>query len=301
MDKNFGLDGQSQELPASDTHITVLSDWRQMSFAQRGPAQGRPVFVFHDLPGSRLQQHPDRSLASSRGMRLIHPDRPGFGMSTPQLKRSFSDWVQDVRQLSENLGIDTFGIAAIGAGAPYALACAAALPERVSRVAIASTYAPPEMLRGLGSWRLRTKLMLSRRAPASLRALLKKDSYRANHDCDHYLHRWERQLAACDIRLLDEVPGLRAQYEQDAREAFRQSTRGVRTELTLLAYPWAIDFGAIRSPLHFWHGSEDRIVHPDSARHLVDALSGAPLHIVQGAGHLVWYEYWTQMLDFLAA
>ncbi|HKO87195.1 MAG TPA: alpha/beta hydrolase [Burkholderiales bacterium] len=292
------LESQPRELE-NDTHLTVLKDWRQISYAAHGPADGRAIFVFHDLPGSRMQQHPDRRIPFEYGVRLIHPDRPGFGMSTPKLQRSFVDWACDIYELAHTLGIHSFAIAAIGGSAPYALACAAMLPERVSKVAIASTYVPPDLLQGLGSWRLRAKLMLSRRAPASLRALLKKDSFRATHDCYHYLHRWERQLALCDSSLLDSVPGLRAQYEQDAREAFRQSTRGVRAELRLLAYPWQIDFSQIRSELRFWHGREDRVVHINSATRLVEALPGAQLQAVEGAGHLVWYTQWRSILDFL--
>ena len=285
---------------ANDTQMTVLQDWRQMSYAERGAAEGRAVFVFHDSPGSRLLQHPDRSIALDHGLRLIHADRPGFGMSTPDARRTFAGYAQDIAQLADGLGIGSFGILAIGGGAPYALACAAELPQRVNRIAIAATYVPPEMLQGLGSWRLRAKLMLSRRAPASLRALLKKDSYRANHDCYHYLRRWERQLAPCDAKLLDTAPGLRSQYEQDAREGFRQSTRGIRAELRLLAYPWNIAFDAIRCNVRFWHGSEDRIVHVSSAARLAESV-GAPLQIVESAGHFVWYAEWRSMLAFLSA
>lgn len=284
-------------LLAEDMRIAVLADWRQLSYAERGVAEGAALFVFHDTPGSRLQQHPDHSLAFASDFHLIHPDRPGCGMSTPQAARDFGDWARDVAQLADQLHVQRFAIAAIGGGAPFALACAAHLPERVTRVALASSYVPPQLLGG-AYWRLRLKFLLARRWPGLLRAALKKDSYRARNDIEQYLRRLASHLGPHDAAVLAD-PALRAQYEQDAREAFRQSTRGLRADLRLLAHPWDIPLQQIRADTAFWHGAEDRIVPVASARALAAQLPQAAFHEIPAAGHLLWTAQWPAMLKFL--
>ena len=50
------------------------------------------------------------------------------------------------------------------------------------------------------------------------------------------------------------------------------------------------DVGRIASPTLVIHGSEDRYVPPANARALAEAVPGARLRIVEGAGHLVFIE-----------
>src|SRR5215210_619576 len=50
------------------------------------------------------------------------------------------------------------------------------------------------------------------------------------------------------------------------------------------------DVGHITSPTLVIHGSEDRYVPPANARALADAIPGAKLRVLEGAGHLVFIE-----------
>ncbi|MHC4055862.1 alpha/beta hydrolase, partial [Bradyrhizobium sp. 25ACV] len=61
-------------------------------------------------------------------MRIIAPERPGFGLSTYQRQRTLADWAGDVAILASHLGLKKFGVAGISGGGPYAAACAALLP-----------------------------------------------------------------------------------------------------------------------------------------------------------------------------
>lgn len=281
----------------SGSKLIVLPDWRQLAYVECGPKDGRAIVVCHDLPGSRLQQHPDRALATRLGARLIYFDRPGFGMSTEQRGRLFRHGAKDIADLANALGIERFAIAAIGGGAPYALACAAAMPERVTHVAIAASYVPPDLITSAVHWRLRAKLALARRAPALLRAFLKKNSFRAHHDPYHYLDRWAHSLGACDTEVLADLP-LLGQYEYDTREAFRQNTVGTRADLSALAQSWNIAYEQIRCPIAFWHGALDAVVPVAVARRFAESLPQAQFHEIAEAAHFVWYRHWQPMLEF---
>jgi pimeloyl-ACP methyl ester carboxylesterase len=57
------------------TTIT-LHDGRTLAYVEYGKSNGKPVFFFHGIPGSRLFTPPDEG-TQRQGVRLICTDRPG--------------------------------------------------------------------------------------------------------------------------------------------------------------------------------------------------------------------------------
>ena len=86
----------------------------------------------------RLVHEPARRL----GMRIIAPERPGFGLSTFQHNRTLADWASDMMEFANHLGLKHFGVAGISGGGPYAAACAALLPSRVTAAALINPVGP---------------------------------------------------------------------------------------------------------------------------------------------------------------
>jgi pimeloyl-ACP methyl ester carboxylesterase len=76
------------------------------------------------------------------GVRLIRHDRPGFGRSDRHRGRRMTDTAADVATIADVLGIGQFAVVGGSGGTSQALATAAALPERVSRVAVTAPAAP---------------------------------------------------------------------------------------------------------------------------------------------------------------
>src|SRR5438309_1811387 len=109
-----------------------LRDGRTLAYAEYGDPAGTPVIFFHGTPGSRLMAAPawkDESL----GLRIIAPDRPGFGLSTYRPNRTILNWASDVAELADALKLDKFIVAGVSGGGPHSLACAHELPDRVLR------------------------------------------------------------------------------------------------------------------------------------------------------------------------
>jgi len=121
----------------SSTH---LPDGRLLAYAEWGDPNGRPVFLFHGMPGSRLF-FPDPVGAAEARVRAITVDRPGMGRSDPQPGHRVADWPRDVVALAGELGLHRFGVIGWSAGTAYAFACAAVIPERLTGAA-ATTSAP---------------------------------------------------------------------------------------------------------------------------------------------------------------
>ena len=67
----------------SDQHIT-LHDGRQLGFAAYGDPDGTALMLFHGTPGSRYLAQLDKTPWIHRHrIRLIVPERPGYGLSDP--------------------------------------------------------------------------------------------------------------------------------------------------------------------------------------------------------------------------
>src|SRR5262245_33263023 len=80
--------------------------------------------------------------AEQKGIRLISYDRPGDGGSTAHPGYIVASAAQDVRSIAEALGHDRLGIWGISGGGPYALACAALVPDLAVAVAAVASDAP---------------------------------------------------------------------------------------------------------------------------------------------------------------
>jgi pimeloyl-ACP methyl ester carboxylesterase len=115
-----------------------MPDGRRLAYTEWGLPDGKPVLYFHGTPGSRLWC-PDEEATSAARVRLIIPDRPGIGRSDPLEGRALADWPEDVEALTDELQISSFGVIGVSSGGPYAAACAALIPGRLSGVAIVSS------------------------------------------------------------------------------------------------------------------------------------------------------------------
>ncbi len=123
---------------------TRLSDGRRISWAEYGEPTGSPVVYFHGGNGSRLEAAWFDTAAREIGIRIIAPDRPGFGQSDFDPRRSLLSTSDDVVALMDALGVDRAGVFGLSGGGPHALAMAYRAPERVAGVAVVSGVTPPD-------------------------------------------------------------------------------------------------------------------------------------------------------------
>jgi pimeloyl-ACP methyl ester carboxylesterase len=115
-----------------------LKDGRLLAFKEFGDKNGIPVIFQHGIGNSRLARHPFEKLTIETGIKLITVNRPGYGESSPQPRRTFLNWPPDIEQLVNQLKIDKFGVLDHSGGASYSLAIAYKMNDRVSKVVLAS-------------------------------------------------------------------------------------------------------------------------------------------------------------------
>lgn len=124
------------------TAAVDLPDGRDLAYSVRGPDDGFPVVLHHGTPGSRLFAALLADAAVDAGIRLITPDRPGYGRSSPPPDGwDWHDWREDLTAVLDAESIDRAGVVGFSGGGPFAIA--AAEGERVTRLALLSTVVPP--------------------------------------------------------------------------------------------------------------------------------------------------------------
>lgn len=195
----------------SQNRSVLLPDGRRLAYAEYGDPDGQVVVWIHGLPGSRLDWSIGNgpALLTELGLRLIAPDRPGFGRSTPHNRRTHASFATDLDSLTDALGIETSTLLGYSAGAPYALAAAHAKTGHlhVDGVVLVSPIGPrstPHFGDGLGQT---DKVMLTlARVPPVARLAMTSAIRSAREEPDKFptTLRKDFSASASDTRLLDE-------------------------------------------------------------------------------------------------
>ena len=125
-----------------ETRTISVGGGRELCVEIAGEPDGKPVLVHPGEPMSRRLYGGWIADAERKGIRLIGYDRPGYGGSAARPGYTVVSAAQDVRAIAEALGYDRIGIWGISGGGPYALGCAALLPDVVVAVAAVASAAP---------------------------------------------------------------------------------------------------------------------------------------------------------------
>jgi pimeloyl-ACP methyl ester carboxylesterase len=277
-----------------------LPDGRALGYAEYGDPQGKPVIFLAGAPNSRFL-HPPTESTEALGARLIVLERPGFGLSDFQPRRTLLDWPDDVAAAADALGIDRFAVAGISAGAPYTAACAYKLPGRVTCAAIISGVGPmdtPGTLEELPRVR-RLGSRVARNAPWLVWPLLwlTGDPHR---DPERFYEYMLSGNSDADRALLSR-PEMKAMLLRHYLEATRAGMRGFAQDSIILSNPWGFAPADIRVPVYLWHGEEDANVSPSAARHLARAIPNCRAKFIPGEGHWLILRHWEKILSELLA
>ena len=269
--------------------LTVeLSDGRDLGFAEYGTPEGTPVLYFHGGQESRLSARFLDEPARSAGIRIIAPERPGIGLSSPQPGRQFRDWASDIEEVADELGIEEFRMIGLSGGAPHALAVAEAMPTRALRAAIVSGAAPsdaPRSFRGMWFPVRMIHWFAGMRSQRPLESFLKQDSRSLAEQPDARISQFQKYLPKPDRNLLTSQPHYAHEFIAGSIESYRQGIDGVAQEYRLYVADWGIDMSSIQVPIDLWYGTDDRMAPVDRGRFYASVLPHAQLRILEDEAH----------------
>jgi pimeloyl-ACP methyl ester carboxylesterase len=264
-----------------------LTDDRVAAYEEYGAGDGRPLVFLHGFPGSRYAGARVGDAAQRAGGRVVAPERPGIGLSSPHPGRTLLDYARDLEQVADVLRLGRFALVAESGGGPFALACASSLPERLTSVTVVGGLGPvgaAAATRGMARGE-QFGYAIARRAPVLSGYALALVASWGRRFPRAFLSLCKSQFARPDREALEQ-PRVADVFVRDFLEAFHQGGRRVGEELELLMRPWPFAPEAIRLPVRFFHGLLDRTVPAGVARELAAAIPQARLDVSPQEGHL---------------
>jgi pimeloyl-ACP methyl ester carboxylesterase len=288
-----------------DTTVT-LGDGRRLAYTEWGTAAGSPILYFHGTPGSRTWC-PDEAATIEADVRLIVPDRPGIGRSDPKERRTYGDWPADVVELADALGVTTFSVIGVSAGGPYAAACAALIPSRLTGVAIVSSrplsrYDWEERPGIEATWDAgdQAEFELTRKdaVAAAKLAATNYAAYFADVEQHPEMIHAELEEAEGDRWFFAEVDRVAA-FDASLRETSRQGMLAVAWELNTAYLPWGFRLANIPIPVRIWHGSQDPRVNAADIEFQISTIPRRSLTVWPDSGHLGFVKHWDEILATL--
>ncbi|ART69925.1 alpha/beta hydrolase [Mycobacterium dioxanotrophicus] len=274
--------------PKLEGNIAVGDD-RQIGFAEFGDPGGRAVFWLHGTPGARRQIPTEaRMYAEQNHIRLIGVDRPGIGSSTPHQYDRVLDFGDDLQTIADTLGIDKMAVVGLSGGGPYTLACAAAMPDRVTAAGVLGGVAPLVGPDGIHSGLmdlgatvaplLQVAGMPIRLAASGLIRLIRPVASPA-------LEIYARMSPEGDRRMLGR-PEFKAMFLDDLLNGSRKQLAAPFYDIVVFTRDWGFRLDEISVPVRWWHGDHDHIVPFAHGRHVVSRLRDAQLTELPYESHL---------------
>jgi pimeloyl-ACP methyl ester carboxylesterase len=272
-----------------------LPDGRKLGYDERGPADGKPLFYFHGSPSSRVESmlYVSDELLQSLNVRLIVADRPGMGLSDFQPMRRILNFPNDVLALADHLSIERFSVLAYSLGGPYGLACANAIPERLSKVGIvsgAAMFTESELMKNINEG-TRKFLTMPRESPFLSRLFLGlMMGIMPRLAPRQFVKGAASVLPAPDREIVDSDREFQQGFIRMVRESTRQGTRGAFHESLLSVTERGFRLEDIQMPILLWHGEADQNIPVEMARYVESAIPKCEAEFYPDEGHLSLFK-----------
>jgi pimeloyl-ACP methyl ester carboxylesterase len=274
----------------------TLRDGRTLAYMDRGPKTGVPILHFHSFQGSRIERlAASDELLAKLNIRLITPDRPGIGLSTPARGRAITEWASDVAQLADHLlgPGQPFSIFGFSAGATYALACGR-LPG-LRAISLVSSLGLPHMIANWRrfsqeTWHILLSARLANFRAATFLRIETKHRDRLLNDWQSYFEDVKRGLSKDDQRILS-LPEVEESFRLNRRESYSQGPGYLLQEVQALYSDLLMDLTQLAAcTVLVTHGTDDQVVPVGVARDLHTRIPDSGYHELPRRGHYFVYE-----------
>lgn len=280
-----------------ENNTILLNDGRTLGYAVYGDPKGKPLIFFHGWPSSRLQANITHETAQRLGIRVISPDRPGYGLSSFKKNRKLLDWPDDVIELADQLGINKFSVIGVSGGAPYAAACAYKIPERLTKVGIVVGLAPTNIhgvLEGMAfinklAWRSYHQLPWLRSLAATIH-LSQARKMIPNFNSLAFRAKADQKLMSGKVK---------QEIARNRDEAFKQGKEATAMDLKIYTDDWGFPLDKIKSEVFLWYGDKDMNVSLNMGKYYASQIEKSKLKVYPNEGHFLIRRHIEEILKTL--
>jgi len=278
-----------------------LFDGRTLAYREYGDANGYPILYFHSIVGGELECDYDIETLLKYNIRLIAPSRPGFGQSTQHSKHSLLQFTEDIRQLLEQLHIQTCAILSYSLGSLYGFACCKQMPKIIHHHSIVSppglqpTKKSIHQTTNIPFFRVFTTLAII--TPNLLATSIRMTYKLFSYDLESFWNKTNKYLCDSDKEAINKYKSkLKLAFAQGNQQSGYQSTQ----EMMLWVKPWGFQPETIQTPTTIWHGKRDKFTFPSASQNIENKLQHAELKLIENGGHYILYDQWKNIFHNLS-
>jgi len=296
----------------SGNSFIFLRDGRKLSYLDyqssetdtKTPKDQQVILLLHNLMGSACEIPPDSEpVIREHGLRIIVPERPGYGDSDPKPHRNHQDFCNDIKELLDTLKIEKVNVIAHSIGGVYALALAEFIPERIIRIAMVNAATRIDDMRLAKPVPILVTAVLQsiRFAPFLIELILKMA---IGKDLEEF---YEQQLTyirptvegrAADINLL-KTRNYRDYSILNLKQSSKQGISAWANELKLSFSKWDFEPSNTQIEYQFWHGDQDDVISIQAAKRLAKDLNTSNFNHINDETHFLFARYFNQVIEQL--
>ncbi len=274
-----------------------LSCGHVVSYCDYGPADGRPIVVFHSGFGSRLAIPPHYEAVCERlNRRIIIPDRPGLG-KTKFIDGHPQQWNQQLTDFIDQLELGEYEVLGSIIACQMAMAFAAQADSRLTKLILTS----PVYLNDDSHAEYLTEILSPAAKYVKMSPQFAKEIYTL------WLKAVTLNLDAHYPAILAESVGSaeQEQFEKDGisqlltdvfKEGARQSLDGILNEMVYCMTPLHLEMSKITIPVDIWYGTEDRRITRAGVENIFKPLPNCNLHIREGYSEHIYYSLFEEII-----
>ena len=292
------MSGKAFAVDAREGRVS-LGGGRQMAWREVGDPAGLPVLALHGTPGSRLKFDVADQAARQLGLRIVSPDRWGYGETSPHPAPSLRAFAEDVRDLMDALALPRATLLGVSGGGPFAAALASLFPARIGAMALVAPVGPiagedvrMSAFHGFCFRRLALQPAATRLVFRAFRRMLQANPRLGMGVVMARAPAADRRVLASD--------GVRERLGRTFLEGLRHGPEGPAIDMAIFGAPWGIPLALGNVPASMWVGLDDRNVPLAAARLLAARLPRCRTVELPGAGHLWVSLNYDKVLAWLA-
>lgn len=262
------------------------------------------IIVLHNMMGSAFELPQSiNALLQENKLRIIVPERPGYGDSSKHKNRTHESFCQDMLELLNHLEIDKVRVIAHSIGGSYALAMAEFMPDRIERIAMVNAITRLEdMLKSKPVPVLISAVHQSLRfAPFLIEPILKMA---VGKDIEHFYSqqlnymRPTKEGRSADINLLSQ-PEFRHYSIKNLKQSAKQGFQIWSEELKLSFSEWPFEVANKKMEYQFWHGDEDDVISVHAAIRLAKELNTRSFFRLKYETHYLFQRHIKEVIQEL--
>jgi pimeloyl-ACP methyl ester carboxylesterase len=248
---------------------SAIVSGRELNFVRAG--SGEPLLTIQGMSATHLAWGKPFSSLLEESFDCIAFDNRGMGRSTPIAEPfTTADLAGDALGILDALEVERAHVLGISMGGMVAQELALARPERVRSLTLGGTYCGGP----------RSQLMDPADFQGLVEAMASGDRERVRREM------WDLNLS----------PGFRA--EESGYAAFTEmagalpaprETIGLQVQ-AIMTHDTSARLPSLEPPTLVIHGTEDRLLGVANGRLIASLIPGAQLEILDGVGHMFWWE-----------